>query len=66
MGRRKRKAHVLRRSLLLAVGIFLFLIIGLYVFFGVFFRSHFFYQTSIEDIAVGGLKIGRASCRERV
>lgn len=55
MGRRKRKAHVLRRSLLLAVGIFLFLIIGLYVFFGVFFRSHFFYQTSIEDIAVGGL-----------
>lgn len=55
MVRRKRKARVLRRSLSLAFGIILFLIIGIYVFFTVYFRSHFFYQTSIEDISVGGM-----------
>lgn len=55
MVHRKKRARVLRRSLSLAFGIILFLMIGIYIFFGVYFRSHFFYQTSIEDISVGGM-----------
>ena len=55
MSRRKKRARVLRRSLLLALGIVLLFIVGLYVYFGFYFRSHFFYRTSIEDIDVGGM-----------
>ena len=55
MVRRKRRTGVLRRALFLALGIVLFFVIALYVFFGVYFRSHFFYKTSIEDIEVGGM-----------
>lgn len=55
MVRRRKRARVIRRALLLALWIVLFFIIALYVFFGVYFRSHFFYKTSIEDIAVGGM-----------
>ena len=47
MVRRKKRTGILRRSLLLALGVVLFLIIVIYVFFGIYFRSHFFYQTSI-------------------
>lgn len=54
MVRRKKRAGILRRSLLLALGLVLFLIAAIYVFFGIYFRSHFFYQTSIEDVDVGG------------
>lgn len=54
MVRRKKRTGILRRSLLLALGVVLFLIIVIYVFFGIYFRSHFFYQTSIEDVDVGG------------
>lgn len=55
MARRKKRARVLRRSLMLAMGIILFLVAGIYIFFAVYFQSHFFYRTSIEDIEVGGM-----------
>lgn len=55
MVRKKKKAGIIRKSLLLAFGIILFFIIGTYVFLGVHFRSHFFYQTSIEDVDVSGM-----------
>ncbi len=54
MARRKRRTGILRRSLLLALGVVLFLIVVVYVYFGIYFRSHFFFQTSIEDVDVGG------------
>lgn len=60
MVRRKRRTGVLRRALFLALGIVLFFVIALYVFFGVYFRSHFFYKTSIEDIEVGGMTAKKA------
>lgn len=55
MARRKKRARVLRRSLLLAMGIIFILIAGIYLFFAIYFQSHFFFGTSIEDIAVGGM-----------
>ena len=55
MARRKRRSGVLRRSLLLALGVVLLVLIGVYVYFGIYFRSHFFFQTSIEDVNVGGM-----------
>lgn len=54
MVRRKRRAGVVRRSLLLALVVVLFSLLVMYVFFGIYFRSHFFYRTSIEDVEVGG------------
>lgn len=55
MARRRKRAGVLRRSLLLALGTVLFLIAGIYIFLGIYFQSHFFFRTSIEDIEVGGM-----------
>lgn len=55
MSRRRKRAKVLRRSLLLAFGAVLFLIIALYAFFSFYFQSHFFYRTSIEDVDVSGM-----------
>lgn len=60
MARRKRRSGVLRRSLLLALGVVLLVLIGVYVYFGIYFRSHFFFQTSIEDVNVGGMTAGEA------
>ena len=60
MARRKRRTGILRRSLLLALGVVLFLIVVVYVYFGIYFRSHFFFQTSIEDVDVGGKTAGEA------
>ncbi len=61
MVRRKRRAGILRRSLLLAFGVILFLIIGIYVFFGIYFKTHFFYQTSVEDVDVSGMTAAEAA-----
>lgn len=55
MVRRKRRAGVFRRSLLLAFGVILFLILGIYVIFGIYFKTHFFYQTCMEDVDVSGM-----------
>ena len=55
MVRRKKKAGVLRRSLLSAFAVIAFLVLGIYIFFGIYFRNHFFYQTSIEDVNVSGM-----------
>ena len=52
---RRRKARVLRRAVMLALGILLLIAAGIYVYFGVYFKSHFFYRTNIEDVAVGGM-----------
>lgn len=60
MVHRKRRAGVMRRSLLLALGIVLFAFIVMYLFFGIYFRSHFFYRTSIEDVEVGGMTAEQA------
>lgn len=61
MVRRKRRAHILRRSLLLAFGIILFLMLALYVFMGIYFQSHFFFQTKIEDVEVSGMTAEEAT-----
>ncbi len=55
MSRRKKKARVLRRSFLLALGILIVVMLGVYLGFGIYFQSHFFFHTSIEDVPVGGL-----------
>ena len=52
---RKKKAGVLRRSLLSAFAVIAFLVLGIYIFFGIYFRNHFFYQTNIEDVNVSGM-----------
>ena len=51
MVHRKKRARVLRRSLSLAFGIILFLMIGIYIFFGVYFRSHFFIRPVLKILA---------------
>lgn len=61
MVRRKRRPGILRSSLLLALGTVLCLVIGVYVYFGIYFRSHFFYQTSIEDVDVSGMSAEEAA-----
>ena len=52
---RKKKAGVLRRSLLSAFAVIAFLVLGIYIFFGIYFRNHFSYQTNIEDVNVSGM-----------
>ena len=56
MIRKKRKrARIIRRSLMLALGIILFLLLAVYLYFGFYFQTHFFYQTQLEEIEVGGM-----------
>ena len=43
MSRRKKKARVLRRSFLLALGILIVVMLGVYLGFGIYFQSHFFF-----------------------
>ena len=50
MVRRKRRAGVLRRSLLLAFGIVLLLIIGIYLFLSVYFKP----RPSLPTLSGGG------------
>lgn len=57
---RRKKTHILRKSLLLALGIILLLMIGSYVYFGIYFRTHFFYRTKIEDMDVSGMTVEQA------
>lgn len=65
MVRRKKKAGIIRRSLLLALMIILFLVIGVYICLGVYFHNHFFFQTSIEDVEVGGMTAEEAADKLR-
>lgn len=53
--KKRRRARIIRRSLTLALFIVLFLILGGYIGMGFYFRSHFFYQTRLDDVDVGGM-----------
>lgn len=62
MIRKKRKrARIIRRSLMLALGIILFLLLAVYLYFGFYFQTHFFYQTQLEEIEVGGMTAQEAA-----
>lgn len=59
--KKKRRAKIIRRSLTLACMIILFLILGVYLGFSIYFRNHFFYQTKLDDIDVGGMTAEEAA-----
>lgn len=59
-GKAKRRAALFRRSLILAFGIILLLILGIYIGMSIYFRSHFFLRTQIGDLSVGGMRAEEA------
>ncbi|MBO5373314.1 MAG: peptidoglycan binding domain-containing protein [Lachnospiraceae bacterium] len=59
--RKKKKTGVIRKSITLAFGIVGFAILAVYLFFGFYFQSHFFFQTRLADIDVSGMTAEEAA-----
>lgn len=59
--KKKRKKRILQRSITLAFGIILFLVLAVYLYFSFYFRSHFFFQTQLEDLNVSGMTAEKAA-----
>lgn len=59
--KRRRKKSVLQKSLHLALGTVVFIFLAVYIFFCFYFRSHFFYQTRMEDMDVSGMTAEEAA-----
>ena len=59
--RRRRKKSVLQKSLHLAFVSVVFSALAVYIFFCFYFRSHFFYQTKMEDMDVSGMTAEEAA-----
>lgn len=59
--KKRRRARIIRTSLMLAFLIVLFLILGVYLGFSFYFKSHFFYQTKLDDVEVGGMTAEEAA-----
>jgi len=61
--RKRKKKGVFQKSLHLALGTVVVLFLSIYLFFCFYFRSHFFYQTQMEDIDVSGMTPEEAADR---
>lgn len=59
--KRRRRKSVLQKSLHLALGTVVFIFLAVYIFFCFYFRSHFFYQTRMEDMDVSGMTAEEAA-----
>lgn len=59
--KRRKKKSVLQKSFRLAVGTVGFALLAVYLFFCFYFRSHFFYQTRMEDMDVSGMTAEEAA-----
>ncbi len=59
--KRRRKKSVLQKSMHLALWTVVFVALAVYLFFCFYFRSHFFYQTKMEDMDVSGLTAEEAA-----
>lgn len=59
--KRRRKKSVLQKSLHLAIWSVVLVVLAIYLFFCFYFRSHFFYQTKMEDMDVSGLTAKEAA-----
>lgn len=59
--RKKKKKGILKQSMSLAFLVMGVVILGTYIGFCVYFHSHFFNRTQIEDIAVGGMTAEEAA-----
>lgn len=53
--KKRKKARIFRRSVLLAFGLLLGVILAVYVYFCIYYRSHFFPNTLIADTDVSGM-----------
>lgn len=59
--RKKKKARVIRRAFTWAFGTVGILILAVYLIFGFYFQSHFFFQTRLAEIDVSGMTADEAA-----
>lgn len=58
--KKKKKTGIMRKSITLALGIMGFAVLTVYLYFGFYFQSHFFFQTRLADIDVSGMTADEA------